>query len=384
MPLRAIVALVLSFCVSVSVITVYLLKDIYGSISPKLAVKISQIKQIIDADYYFETIEENVMDGISSGYISGIGDKYAAYYSKDNATVVKDKYKGNAHGIGMLCVNTKNLEIYVWRVYNGSSAQSAGLINGDIITYINGKSVSQMGYSKAVKKLQGKTGKTTELTYVRDGISHTANVTFGNYDAQSVFYNVIDDKIGYVQITDFNSKTYLQFKTAIEELKKQKVKKYIFDLRHNSGGTVDSAAKILDYLLPEGEIIHVKNKSGDVTVRNRSDKNYLNAKIVILADNKSASASEIMISAMKDFGAATVMGTKTFGKSLIQRTYVLSDGSMVKLTVGEYVNSKQESYNGYGLNPDIELVPDYNSDYEYYFMNVENDSMLNAAVNQLS
>lgn len=383
-PFRAIIALILCFTVIISVVTAYAFKNIYGAISPSLAKKLSQISNIVDSDYYFNTNDKEIEEAIASGYISGIGDKYAAYYSKDNATVVKNKYKGDTHGIGMLCVNTNNYQIYVWRVYSGGSAQIEGLKSGDVITAINGKSVTKTSYNDCVKLLQGKSGKKVNVTYLRNEKENTVTVTCGDYDVQSVYYNLINNKIGYIQIIDFNSKTYLQFKNAVEELKKQGAKSYIFDLRHNGGGTVDSAAKIIDYVLPKGDTIHVKNKSGEIVVRNRSNKSSLKAPIVVLADSKTASSAEIMISALKDFGAATIMGTKTYGKSLIQRNYALNDGSLIKLTIGEFVTAKGDSYNGIGLIPDIELKPSYSTDYEYYFLAPENDTMLISAINQLS
>lgn len=383
-PFRAVVAIVLTVFVCGAVISAYSLKNIYGGIPLKLAAKLSEIARVVDSQYYFEANENDVEQGVASGYMSSIGDKYSAYYSKDSATVLKNKYSGNTRGIGMLCVNTKEDEIYVWRVYSGSAADNAGLKSGDIITHVKGDKVSDLGYQTAVKKLQGKNGETTKITYYRNGVSKTIKVEFGNYDVQSVFYKKSTKQIGYIQITDFNSKTSLQFQNAIKELQDDGAKKFIIDLRHNGGGTMDAAANILDFLLPEGEIIHVRNESSEVSVRNYSDESCINAPIVILVDSKSASASEIMVSAMMDFDAATIMGTKTYGKSLIQRTHTLKDGSMIKLTVGEYVKPDGSSYNGEGLNPDISLTPSYSNDYEYYFMTEETDSMLKSAIAQLS
>lgn len=377
-------AIVLTVFVCGAVIAAYSLKNIYGGIPLNLSAKISEITRVVDSQYYFEPNQNDVEHGVASGYMSSIGDKYSAYYSKDAATVLKNKYSGNTQGIGVLCVNTKESEIYVWRVYSGSAADSAGLKTGDIITHIKGEKVSEIGYQNAVKKLQGKSGESTKITYLRKGVSKTIKVTFGNYDVQSVFYEKSTKQIGYIQITDFNSKTSLQFQNAIKALQEDGAKKFIIDLRHNGGGTMDAAANILDYLLPEGDIIHVKNESGAVSVRNRSDESCVKAPIVILVDSDSASASEIMVSAMMDFDAATIMGTKTYGKSLIQRTHTLKDGSMIKLTVGEYVKSDGSSYNGEGLNPHISLTPSYSNDYEYYFMTKEEDSMLKSAIAQLS
>ncbi len=383
-PVRAFVALILSFIVVISVTTLYTLRDVYGVVSPTLAKKLSEINNIVDSDFYFDKNNKEIEEAIASGYISGLGDKYAAYYSKDNATVLKNKYKGDTHGIGMLCVNTEDSQIYVWRVYSGGSAANAGLKSGDIITAVNGIEVTKTSYNDSIKSLQGKSGKKSDITYLRNGKEKTVTVTCGDYDIQSIYYNLIKNDIGYIQIIDFNSKTYLQFKNAVEELKKQGAKSYILDLRHNGGGTVDSAANIIDYILPKGDTIYIKNKNGEVVVRNRSTKSYLKAPIVVLADSKTASSSEIIISALRDFGAATIMGTKTYGKSLIQRSYALSDGSLIKLTIGEFVTEKGESYNGVGLTPDIELSPSYANDYEYYFMKDKDDTMLSEAINQLS
>lgn len=383
-PVKAIVAIALTIFVCGSVIAADSIKTIYGSIPINLAWKLSEITSVVQDNFYFETDENEIEHGVVSGYISNIGDKYAAYYNEDSATALKNRYSGNSHGIGMLCVNTKDSEIYVWRTFSGGSAENAGLKSGDIITHINDKKVSELGYKTAAKKLQGKNGKSTDITFLHNGVSKTATVTFGDYDVQSVYYSLKSKNIGYIQIINFNNKTSLQFQNAVEQLKGEGAEKFIIDLRHNGGGTIDSAAKILDYLLPSGDIIHVKNKSGEISVRNRSDEKFLDAPIVILVDDESASASEILVSAMKDFGAATIMGTKTYGKSLIQRTFTLKDGSMIKITVGEYIRADGTSYNGIGLEPDIHLTPSYNNDYEYYFMSDKEDSMLLSAIAQLS
>lgn len=384
MPVRAIVALLLTLCVIVSVLTANALKDSYSSISLVLANKLNKIDKIVNTEYYFKVNQAELENSIVNGYVEGIGDKYASYYSESDADAISDKYNGNTNGIGMFCVNTPKSEIYVWRVYSGSAADIAGLKSGDVITKINSKNVSEIGYTTATEMFKQKAGTTVKITYLREDKSYNTTVTCGVYDTQSVYPYLLNNKYGLIQIITFNAKTYLQFKNAVEELKKQGAQSYIIDLRHNGGGTVDAAANIIDYLLPECDTIHIKDKNGKVSVRNSSDKSYIKEPIVILTDDKTASSAEILTAAMQDFGRASVIGTTTYGKSLIQRAYSLGDGSVVKLTIAEFVRRDGSSYNDIGIKPDIEINPDYSSNYEYYFSDLKNDSMIKAAINQLS
>lgn len=387
LPFRAAVCLLLTFTVSVSVISLWAFRKSTNGVSVEMAEKITEISEYIKSDYYFSVDSESVTDGAVSGYMQGLGDKYATYYDVEKSSTQADAINGDTHGIGIMAVESFSRDIYVYKVYRDSPAQLAGIKEGDRIISVEGEKVSTIGFSKAVDKLRGDKGKKTNLTLLRNSKEFSVSVKYDVTDIQSVYSYVTSGNIGVVQIIDFNKKTYPQFKAEVEFLKEQKVKGMIFDLRHNSGGTVETAAQMLDLLLPKCDTVHVKFKDGKVKVRNKSDKNSIDLPFAILTDRITASSSEIFASVMRQQNKAVLIGETTYGKALIQRTYPLKDGSKIKFTVGEFVPKNGESYNGKGLEPDIAVNPGFKISHEFYFLKPNEDKVLKAAVdyiNQLS
>lgn len=388
LPLKAFISLLLTFTVSVSVITLWVFRNNTNGVTLEMASKITEISNLINKEYYFPLDSEALTDGMLSGYVDGLGDKYATYYNLDTSSQQTDAINGDTHGIGIMAVESYQRDIYVYKVYRDSPAYLAGIKAGDHITYVNGEKVTEIGFSKAINGIKGTKGKRIELVINREGKNSSISLKTDDTDIQSVYsYTVDNGTIGVVQIIDFNKKTYPQFKAEMDLLLKEKIKAIIFDLRHNTGGTVDTAAKILDHLLPECDTVNIKLKDGKVRVRNKSDKDSVELPFVILTDGQTASSSEIFVSAMRHQKRATIIGEKTYGKALIQRTYTLKDGSKVKFTIGEFVQGDGSSYNGIGILPDIEVDTGFRNSHEFYFINSDNDKVLNAAVdhiNQLS
>ncbi len=386
LPLRAFISIFLIFTVSVSVISIWVFRNSVSGFSLKAAEKITEISQLVEKDFYFTTDSETITDALVSGYVDGLGDKYASYYNLDTSAQQEDSINGDTHGIGIIAVENNAREIYVYKVYRDSPADLAGIKAGDCITEVDNKAVTRIGFVNAVESIQGAVGKKINLTLRRGEDKFTAQVKCADSDMQSVYSYIIDD-IGVVQIIDFNKKTYPQFKAEVDYLVEQSVKGIIFDLRHNTGGTVETAAKMLDYLLPECKTVHVKYNDGKIRVRNKSDKEGIELPFVILTDGSTASSSEIFVSVMRQQERAVVIGSKTYGKSLIQRTYNLKDGSKVKFTIGEFVPENGESYNGKGIEPDIPVKSGLERAHDFYFLTPENDNVLISAVeymNQLS
>ncbi len=386
LPLKAIVALVLIFAVSVSVTTAYFLRNKFAGLNISTAEKITEINQLLKENYYFELDNDKMNDALITGYVDGLEDNYSAYYNLDTSSQQLDTLKGNSHGIGIIAVESPDSgEIFVWKVYRDSPAALAGIKAGDYITAVGGKEVKKLGFNQAIKKIQGSIGKKTKITVSRDNKEFTKEVQCADTDMQSVYsYMAKGTTIGVVQIIDFNQKTYPQFKAEIDSLINEGATALVFDLRHNSGGTVEAAANMLDYLLPSCDTVHVKYKDGNVEVRNTSDKECIELPFAILTDKYTASSSEIFVSVMKQQGKAVVIGSKTFGKSLIQRSFTLKDGSRVKFTIGEFVPQSGESYNEIGIEPDITVDAGYTASYDYYFLTQATDKVLKAAVNELT
>ena len=387
MPLKAVICIVLSFAVSISVISLWTFRKSTEGVSIRMAEKITEVSKLIEKDFYFSSDSEAILDSVMSGYMKGLGDKYASYYNLENSSSQTDAINGDTHGIGIMAVESFYRDIYVYKVYRESPAELSGIKEGDRITYIGKTKVSEVGFSKAVNMVKGAEGKEVELTILRSNKEIKISVKCGESDIQSVYSYMAHDDIGVIQVIDFNNKTYPQFKAEVEFLEEQKVKGIILDLRHNSGGTVESAAQMLDLILPKCNTVHIKLNDGKVRVRNKSDKESVDLPFAILTDKGTASSSEIFASVMRQQNKAVLIGERTYGKALIQRTYSLKDGSKVKFTVGEFVPENGESYNGKGLEPDIKADPEFKNTHEFYFLTPEKDKVLKAAVdyiNQLS
>lgn len=344
---------------------------------------ISQLDYYVKNDFYYSIDKGDFNDSILEGYVNGLGDKYAEYYSKADASIHSDSLNGNAYGIGVMCLNTKESDgIYIWKTYKDGPANLSGIKAGDIITHIDNISVKELGYDKALTEI--KKDKKLNLTIIRNKEKFNVKIKPSKYDLQSVYEKTLEGNIGYIQVITFNNKTYPQFIAAIDGLKKENIKGLIIDLRHNGGGTVDSAAKMLDYILPKGDTIRVKDNSGKITVRNKSDKKAINIPLAVLVDGNTASAAEIFACAVRDFNRGVLIGTKTYGKSVIQRSYELSNGGKAKFTIAEFVDKNGNSFNEIGLEPDIKVFEKDITDYEYYFLNYNNDKVLQRAVEYLS
>ena len=376
-PIKALAASIISFTVIIAVLITAFLRNTVLSMDYNLALKLSEIEGLVSRDYYFSVDDAELSDAVMTGYMKGLKDTYANYYTKENAQKQIADLKGDSFGIGALMVYLSDENaLYVWKVYDNSSANAAGLKSGDYIVKVNGKTVYELGYNGAINAIRGEKGKQITLTVLRNNQYKSLKVSCAENDVQSVYSKLLQKKYGYVEVIDFNQKTAAQFKVAVDELQNEGAKALIIDLRHNGGGTVASAADMLNYLLPKGDTIRVKYKNGKTYVRNRSDKKCVNLPMAILTDGGTASSSEIFCSTMRDFGKAKLIGEKTYGKSVIQRSYNLSDGSRVKFTIGEFIPKSGKSYHKIGLEPDIAVDSGFQNDAGFYLKTPENDKVL--------
>ncbi len=321
--------------------------------------KMNLMEQVIDA-YYFGKIDQSKMtDGTYKGLVAGLGDQYSEYYTKDEYKSMLEDNAGKYVGIGALVSkNEKNGIISIQRVFKSSPAEKAGLKRGDIIVKVNGKDVTGEDLSKVVLKIKGEENTKVKLKILDKKKLKYKNVTLvrKTVDVPTVESKMIDkkNKIGYVEISEFDANTVKQFKKNIAKLKKQKVKGIIFDLRYNPGGMYDTVCQILDDILPKGTIVFTKDKYGkrdEVTSNSKS----LKLPIVVLQNEGSASASEIFAGAVQDFKAGTIVGTQSYGKGVVQNTYPFSDGSALKLTVKKYFTPSGKNINGKGIAPDVKV-----------------------------
>lgn len=323
--------------------------------------KIEELLAYIDLYYNDEYDADDVRDAIYEGTLSGLGDPYSVYYTADDYKDLQITTSGNYYGIGAaLAQNANTMEVTVSKVYEGTPAEKAGLLDGDQILKVDDIEATSTELSNLVKNIRGEEGTTVHLQIYRASTKETfeVDVERANVDLPSVSYEMLDDGIGYIQISEFQSNTAKQFRSAVKDLKHQDMKGMIVDVRSNPGGLITSVVDILDQILPEGTVVYTEDKYGkreDYT----SDSNCLKLPIAVLVNENSASASEIFAGAIKDYNYGTLIGTKTFGKGIVQTVYPLEDGDAIKITTAKYYTPKGNYIHKVGIEPDIEVEYKY-------------------------
>lgn len=342
----------------------------------KTVKKIDELMSYIDLYYNNDDYdEEDIRNAIYAGTLEGLGDPYSVYYTADEYKDMQINTSGNYYGIGAaLSQDAKTKEVTISKVYEGTSAEEAGLKDGDQIIKVNDTESTSKELSALVQEIRGEEGTTVHLQVYRASNNKTfeIDVERKNVELPSITSKMLDGGIGYIQISEFQSKTDEQFKSALADLKKQGMKSLIVDVRSNPGGLINAASNILDQILPEGTVVYTEDKYGkreDYT----SDSNCLECPIAVLVNENSASASEIFAGAIKDYNYGTLIGTKTFGKGIVQTVFPLEDGDAVKITTAKYYTPKGNYIHGVGIEPDIELTYKYSGpEDEAYDMKYDN------------
>lgn len=330
-------------------------------LSRKTINKIEELLAYIDLYYNDEYDSDDVRDAIYAGTLKGLGDPYSVYYTADEYRDLKITTSGNYYGIGAgLTQDSKTMEVTITKVYESTPAEKAGLENGDKILKVDEYEATSMELSALVKKIRGEEGTTVHLQIYRESTGKTIEVDVerANVDLPSVSYEMLDDNIGYIQISEFQSNTSGQFEDAVRNLKKQNMVGMIVDVRSNPGGLITSVVDILDQILPEGIVVYTEDKYGR-RENYTSDANCLELPIAVLVNENSASASEIFAGAIKDYNYGTLIGKKTFGKGIVQTVYPLEDGDAIKITTAKYYTPKGNYIHKVGIEPDIDVEYDY-------------------------
>lgn len=323
--------------------------------------KITEIETLVQKYYLNEIDTEQVENYLYKGMIAGLDDAYAAYYTKEEYQSMMDSTNGSYYGIGVeMSQNMTTGIITITRVFEGSPAEEAGLLPGDVIYKVQDTEVTGEDLTKVVSMVKGAEGTTVPISVAREGESDylTFDVERRTIEIATVEHRMLDGNIGYISIASFDDVTVNQFLTALEDLENQGETALIIDLRNNGGGLVSSAGSILDCLLPEGLIVYTEDKYGNREELKSDAENYFDKPLAVLVNGNSASASEIFAGAIKDYGIGTLVGTQTFGKGIVQKVYPLSDGTAVKLTVSKYYTPKGNNIHGIGISPDVEVELD--------------------------
>ena len=315
--------------------------------------KLLGLENVIESEYYQKVSEEDLIDGALKGLFEGLNDPYSQYYTSDEFQTLKEQTSGSFVGIGVyIGVNSENDKITIISPIEGSPAQKSGIKSGDVVVKVNGKSIESKTVDEVIKQIKGKENTTVNLTVERDGKEIDFDITRKTIVTKSVSSEVKEDNIGYLRITSFDENTYKEFKENLSNLKEKGIKGLVIDLRDNPGGLLDVCVDIADDLIGEGTIVYTKDNKGE-TQYYKSDKNKVDLPIVVLINENSASASEILTAAIVDNKAGIAVGTTSYGKGLVQSVREFNDGTGYKLTTAQYYTPNGDYINKQGIKPDI-------------------------------
>ena len=348
--------------------------------------KLSEIDRFVRAGEYFTIDEDTLNDRLAAGYMNGINDKYAVYYTAKEYSEKQSVEKGTLTGIGVAVVNdTSSGYARIIRLYDNSPAAEAGMQVGGFITAINDESTRNItSTARLTSKLLGEEGTTTTITYLTpDRQEQQLNLVHSNYKTPSIYTRqMVADTCGYIRIDAFTSGTASEFKAAVDELLQQGANSLVFDLRDNTGENLNAALVAADYCVPSGEIAKQQDRDGNVTVLRMSDETEINVPIVCLVNGSTAGSAELFANALIKMAGATLVGTTTAGKGVVlSDAQSFSDGSAAYITVGLLLDNEDQTWNEEGLRPDIDAALSVDEQNAYYDYTLDTDPQISKAVN---
>lgn len=311
--------------------------------------KLNEAYEIIEKEYYQDPDEKKMEDGMLKGLFAGLGDKYSGYMTKSEYNTYEDSVVGEFEGIGITFQENKKGDRVIISTVKGAPAEKAGLKKNDIILKVDGKEYDDV--DKMAMAIKGQKGTKVKLLIKRGDKEKTYEIVRDNIVMDTVESKMLDDKIGYIKISSFESHTEEDYKEAYSDLEKKGMRAFIIDLRDNGGGLVNSATEIADTLLDSCVITYLEDRQGKRDYY-RSDQAHTTLPYVILVNGYTASASEIMTAAVKDKGQGKIVGQNTYGKGVVQTWNKFSDGSGYKLTVMQYYSPDGHTINKKGVKPD--------------------------------
>lgn len=348
--------------------------------------KLDQLEALIDNCYIEEADPVLLTDAAAEAMIAATGDRWSYYIPANEYAAYLENSENAYVGIGItITVAHDGSGLQVMEVNPGSSAEEAGLQVDDVITAIEGQSAADMTTTEARNLVRGKEGTPVELTLWRQGQTRTVSVIRRKVEVQVAAGVLLEDNVGLVTIENFDDRCASESIAAIESLLEQGADKLIFDVRNNPGGYAHELVKLLDYLLPEGDLFRTVDYAGRESV-DRSDADCLDIPMAVLVNGDSYSAAEFFAVALQEYGAAAVVGEKTTGKGHFQSTFQLNDGSAVALSIGKYFTPKGISLEGVGITPDVEVIVEPETADEIYYGQLppEEDPQIQAALDVLN
>lgn len=351
--------------------------------------KLSEVDRYVRANEYFDINDDTLNDTIASGYMLGISDRYARYYSAKAYSERVGLANGRLMGIGVAVVKDPSSGYArIIRVYDNTPATNVGLEVGGFITAIGDTSTRSMSDTAAMTSaLLGEEGSTVSIKYLTPlREEQSFEIIHANYTTPSIStVRLMDNGVGYLRIDSFTSGTAVEFRNAVNSLTNQGATSLIFDLRDNSGENLNAALVATDYCVPSGLIAQSQDKGGNVTDLRMSDENEITLPMVCLVNGSTASGAELFANALRKMAGATIVGSTTAGKGvLLSDPQSLSDGSAVVITVGILLDNEGKNWNGTGLTPDVDASLTNDEQSSYYDFTVDNDPQITKAINAIS
>lgn len=348
--------------------------------------RLEEVYQRLMGEYYKELDSDTLVQGAIDGMMESVGDPYTFYYTPEDLAKMYEDHNGQYCGVGMLVSSDKQGRLVVLRVFKNSPAQTAGLLPGDVILSADGEAVSAEtteAMNMATARIKGEAGTYVKLSILRKGRTLELNIERNNVSVNRVEYQILDGNVGYLVLYEFFGDAVSGVREALNAFEEAGVRGIIFDVRSNTGGQLDICLDICDMVLPEGLIVYTEDRNG------RRENYYSNADrceipMVVLVNEMSASASEIFAASIQDYGVAKIVGTKTFGKGIVQTQYEFpSDGAGMQLTTSRYFTPKGRSIHGEGVTPDVVVEMNDSYDASIYAPDMNNDNQLKTAYDVL-
>lgn len=327
--------------------------------------KVSTLMRLVEQNYLNEYDEQELTDTMLKGLINGLEDQYAAYYTAEEYTSIMSATTGAYSGVGMVMQqDTETGEVTIVGSYEGTPAWEAGIESGDILVSVDDLVAAETDLNVIAAAIRNSEVETVHLVWLHEGEQKEQDIVKSTIEVPVVGGELLRDYVGYIRITQFTASTAQQFSAKFEELQGQGMQSLIIDLRDNPGGLMDGVVDTLNVFMPEGIMVYTLDKDGSRTEYTSSGETPLNMRLAVLVNENSASASEIFAGAVQDYQVGTIVGTRTYGKGIVQKTYPLKDGSAVKMTTAYYYTPNGTCIHGTGIQPDevVELPEDAGED----------------------
>ena len=319
--------------------------------------KLSVLEDTIHEYFWQEVTEEKLEEGVYKGVLEALDDPYSVYYTNEELLELQQQTEGIYYGIGAYISQNKEVGyVQISKVMKNTPAEESGLLQGDYIYMVDGEDMQDNDSTYVVSKIKGDEGTKVMITVLREGVAEPMDIEVERRKIESptVEYEMLENGMAYIQIVEFDLVTTTQFETAYKQAKKDGMKGLILDLRSNPGGNLSTVCDIARMMLPKGLIVYTEDKYGKRVEYTCDGNQEIDVPLVVLTNGYSASASEILAGAIKDYGIGTLVGTTTYGKGIVQKVINLSDGSAIKLTVSTYFTPNGNNIHKIGIEPDVE------------------------------